>query len=295
MKKLKIVALSVISLLLVVGCAQKKEEEHVHPKFDALERLTLAQLDEKIANEDTFTVYMGWTENCEDSSNFQDNYLEKKLGEEDNFKKIYVVDLDKEAPKALKDEEERKPLTKKYNLEGSPAVMYYEKGVQTDKIQWTPETTDKTTGILADDLDTFFKKIGMFEETAKEEPKEEVKEEPKKTETPKEETPKTANVQGTVIVNEKYKTITMFTPQQVALMSGKQISDVQGIADELGKPATWMRAGYDTATANLIASSATSYRASIVQKISNMQYGKSLKVIYISKPNFSKVEFGLGN
>ena len=78
------------------------------------------------------------------------------------FLELYVVDLDEELPDALTDKEKREPMFERYGVKYSPTLVQYEKGEIVKLLEWTPETTDKETGILASRLDRFFTEVGYL-------------------------------------------------------------------------------------------------------------------------------------
>ena len=130
--------------------------------FDSLQTLTFEELDQKIEKQESFAVYFGWVENCGDSIHFQDNYLESHLAKDSAFQNLYVVNLDEELPDALVDKSKREVMFSKYGVQYSPTLVYYEKGGIKEFLEWTPETTDKETGILKQKLDRFFETIGYL-------------------------------------------------------------------------------------------------------------------------------------
>lgn len=142
-------------LFMMCGCQNKIA-------FEELKTLSFNELDHKLEQEETMVVYFGWTKNCGDSIHFQENYLSKHLTEDSPFLKLYVVDLDEELPKALSDKEKRKPMFQKYGVQYSPTLVYYENGEIVKLLEWTPESTDKETGILSSRLDRFFKEVGYL-------------------------------------------------------------------------------------------------------------------------------------
>ncbi len=159
MKKVTMIVLCCLSFL--IGC--KRQESSAYT-MDIFKHITLAELDEKIVNHEDMVVYFGWTKNCLDSVNFQNNYLLKKVDESSKFKDILVVDLDTELPSGLLDKDARAPLIEKYDVEFSPTIVFYKGGKLYKLLAWTPATTDKLTGILQADLDAFFKEIGFLQE-----------------------------------------------------------------------------------------------------------------------------------
>lgn len=145
------------TIMLITGCSGSGKT------VEDLKHISLEELDQRIVDKTTMVVYFGWTKNCDDSKNFQENYLEEQLNKHETFEKLLVVDLDKEAPKALKDKKKREPLKEKYNVMYSPTLIYYKDGEIKKLLEWTPETTDKNTGIFKTALDSFFKESGYLE------------------------------------------------------------------------------------------------------------------------------------
>lgn len=157
MRKKLIVCLLLFSVGLVAcGTGNKKSD------LSSLEHLTFDQLDEKLAANESFVVYFGWTENCGDSEQFQKGYLEKKIQTDDEFKKIYVVDLDKELPDGLSNKDARKPMKDKYDVYASPTMVQYVDGKMGKKIEWTTLNSSDKTGILESELDAYFTEIGLL-------------------------------------------------------------------------------------------------------------------------------------
>ncbi|MEF9962241.1 MAG: hypothetical protein RR863_06120 [Erysipelotrichaceae bacterium] len=154
---MKKVLVALLCCILCSSCFAQGKDVH------DLKQLNFKELDQKIVDKETMVVYFGWIDNCGDSKNFQDNYLKKKIKHEKDFEKLLVVNLDKEAPKALTNRKLREPIKEKYNVMFSPTLVYYEKGEIKKLLEWTPATTDKDTGILASTLDSFFKEAGYIE------------------------------------------------------------------------------------------------------------------------------------
>ena len=152
---------AVMMMALVGGCSQKDKAAPSKTVFD-LEQITFEELDQKLANKGSFVVYFGWIENCTDSKNFQKNYLNKHINSDKEFQTIKVVNLDKELPKALENHDERAPMKAKYDVEFSPTLVHYIDGLAVSKLEWTPDTTDKKTGIMASRLDEFFQNCGYM-------------------------------------------------------------------------------------------------------------------------------------
>lgn len=148
-------------MFILAGCT--KEEA----KIEDFPHLTFEQLDEKLNNNESMLVYFGWTQNCGDSLNFQNNYLLKYAGDENKLKEVYIVDLDQENPEGLDDKEKRTEMNEKYGVLYSPTLIYYKEGKNVDLLSWTPATTDKDTGIMQSSLDNFFIKYGYLNEATK--------------------------------------------------------------------------------------------------------------------------------
>lgn len=147
----------VICMVSFTGCEAKSKTT-----MD-LDQITLKQLNKQLENKGAMVVYFGWIEHCTDSKNFQKNYLNKQLEKNVEFENIKVVNLDKEMPKALEDHDLREPLKQRYNVEYSPTLVYYVDGKALTKLEWTPDTTDKKTGIMKSQLDAFFKECGYLQ------------------------------------------------------------------------------------------------------------------------------------
>lgn len=156
----KFITIIVCCIFFVTGCEKKAT-------MDTFTHITFAQLDEKIASKENMLVYFGWTQNCGDSKNFQDNYLLQYMNDEEKLKEIYVVDLDQENPEGLDDKTKRTDMNEKYGVMYSPTLIYYKEGENIDLLSWTPATTDKETGILQSSLDNFFLKYGYIQKETK--------------------------------------------------------------------------------------------------------------------------------
>lgn len=166
MKKWFVVFL--ISLLLI-GCksTQKEQEEKEvrkeTPMFESLNKLSFEEVDQFLADKKSGILYFGWIENCGDSVNFQENYLEDLLTQQPDLKeKIFVVNLDQEAPDALVDKELRKPMTEKYDVAYSPTLLSVVEGKTVEKIEWELKTSDPETAIAREELDKFFNNTGYL-------------------------------------------------------------------------------------------------------------------------------------
>ena len=157
MKKILVVF---VALFILVGCKPNKPIEEVS-LFSKLQVITFEELDVLLENGLNAVVYYGWIENCGDSQNFQNNYLEEKLKENPEWiDKIYVVNLDIEIPEALGDKELRTPMFEKYGVLYSPTLIYYIDSENVALIEWTPLTGDPDTAIPVDVINEFFANAG---------------------------------------------------------------------------------------------------------------------------------------
>ena len=104
MKKIKYIALlCLISLTFIItGCKTK-----------TLKQIEYQELASKFKNEDTFVLYLG-------SSQFKPT-LEKVIA--DKNLDVYYIDL------AKVNEKQYSEITKKTGLEGTPTIVYVEKGL----------------------------------------------------------------------------------------------------------------------------------------------------------------------
>ena len=161
MKKMLILG-AVIMMTLAGGCSKEDKAAPAKTVFD-LQQITFEELDKELTNKGSMVVYFGWIENCTDSKNFQKNYLNKHLNSDQDFQAIKVVNLDKELPDALETRDERAGIKAKYDVEYSPTLVYYIDGKAVSKLEWTPDTTDKKTGIMKSRLDEFFKDCGYLD------------------------------------------------------------------------------------------------------------------------------------
>lgn len=156
-----------LALLLLASCstsnAEPEEEVKPTPEIDSLKRLTLDEVDEFLANKESGILYFGWITNCGDSRNFQENYLEQLLIDQPQLKdSLYVVDLDQELPDALIEKELRAPLTEKYDVSYSPTLLHVENGETVSKVEWNLKTSNPTTAIPPQELDSFFSSTGYL-------------------------------------------------------------------------------------------------------------------------------------
>lgn len=142
-------------------------------KFMSLPTLTFDELDKKIKSKETFVVYFGWVYHCGDSRNFQstifDNYLTDSFLKDH---KIYVVNLDDDAPSALANHDERDAIAKRFLLNTwtkdeilnpmtlkSPQLVEYSDGKIINLLSWSTLTTDSKTGLVKEKVDEFFNKV----------------------------------------------------------------------------------------------------------------------------------------
>ncbi|MDR1794512.1 MAG: hypothetical protein LBR25_03885 [Erysipelotrichaceae bacterium] len=152
------IAMLLIVLLLLTSCKSTKKNGEAFAKLTVI---SLAQLDEKLANGDSFIAYFGWVKNCGDSLNIQNNYFEDVLNNHSElYDVIYVIDLDIELPEALADHDLRQPLTDAYTVAYSPTLLEIRDGEIINKIEWTPVTSDPDTGIAKSVIDDFFAQAG---------------------------------------------------------------------------------------------------------------------------------------
>jgi hypothetical protein len=152
--------LTVLLLLVFVsGCSTAKTEKAT---WEAFPKLTFSELNTKLDAKGTFVAYFGWTKNCGDATNIQTNYFNAYLTEHPEWlddassSAIYAVDLDAEIPVALRLKTFRQPMTDMFSVAYSPTLIAYKDGVIIGKIEWTPLTSDPSTGIAKDVIDTFF-------------------------------------------------------------------------------------------------------------------------------------------
>lgn len=152
----KILIVSAI-LLLVVACGSNKEESKELPNFNKLTKMNFEEYDKFLNDKKSSIVYFGWINNCGDSQNFQNNYLEPLLAKQPELlEKIVVVDMDASAPEALKNKELRKPILEKYKVQYSPTLLRVKDGVIIEKLEWTVKTNDPKTAIDEQLLNKFF-------------------------------------------------------------------------------------------------------------------------------------------
>ncbi len=156
--------------------AEKKTDQQIEQlkdtKFATLPVVTLDEAYQKIEDGEDIVVYFGWVEMCGDALNFQVNSFDDYLANEEIFNKIVVVNLDKEAPDALKDHELRKPIAKRFQIDQwtkdesvnpmelkSPQLVHYQNGKIVDLVSWTPLNTDAEFGIIKEQSDKFFNNL----------------------------------------------------------------------------------------------------------------------------------------
>lgn len=152
----KILIVSAI-LLLVVACGSNKEVTKELPNFNKLRKMTFEEYDKFLSDKKTAIVYFGWINNCGDSHNFQENYLEPLLTKQPELlEKIVIVDMDASAPEALKNKELRKPILEKYKVQYSPTLLRVKDGQIIEKLEWTVKTNDPKTAIDEQLLNKFF-------------------------------------------------------------------------------------------------------------------------------------------
>lgn len=144
-------------------------EQLADTKFSTLPQITMDEAEEKINKNQDIIIYFGWVETCGDALNFQVNSFDDYLQDDAVFKNIYVVNLDKEAPDALSDQELRKPIANRFQIDQwtkdetispmelkSPQLVHYQNGEIVDLVSWTPLNTDAKFGILKEKTDLFF-------------------------------------------------------------------------------------------------------------------------------------------
>ncbi len=110
MKKIKYIALlCLISLTFIItGCKTK-----------TLKQIEYQELASKFKNEDTFVLYLGSSQ-CSHCMEFKPT-LEKVIA--DKNLDVYYIDL------AKVNEKQYSEITKKTGLEGTPTIVYVEKGL----------------------------------------------------------------------------------------------------------------------------------------------------------------------
>lgn len=150
-----------ICLLCVSGCSHTKETSST-PDFDFLTRISLNELDKRIAKGESMYVYLGWTKNSSECVKFQENYLEPYIDYYNWNGMIIVVDLDEELPEALDNKMLRAELTDKYSIRYAPSMMYIHFGEIRSVLEWTPETNDLTYGIDPDMVNDWMKEVSLM-------------------------------------------------------------------------------------------------------------------------------------
>jgi len=141
-------------------------------KFSELPVITMDELEEKIDNGDDIIAYFSFVNKCGDSLLFQANSFNKYLEDPDIFNKIYVINLDIEAPEALRNRELRTPIAQRFQIDTwtedptvnpmqlfSPQLVHYNGGEIVDLVSWTPGNLDPEYGINRDLTDRFFENI----------------------------------------------------------------------------------------------------------------------------------------
>ena len=132
MKKILIV----ISLFLLTGCSS-----------NSLRNINFKEFKNKIESKESFAVYISRT-GCTHCENYEPT-LKKVL--KDNKIKIYKIDL------AKLQQSEETSVKNKVKLEGTPTLIYINKGSADTKNALIGETT-------YDNTVDFFKEIGMIGE-----------------------------------------------------------------------------------------------------------------------------------
>lgn len=163
----KKIVLVLMTSLILVGCntPTEKEPEVRVPKalaeFDKLQHLTFEEVDKFYKEKKSGILYFGWIVRCGDSMNFQENYLENKLVNNQELKNnIYVVNLEVENPDGLMNKELRKTMDEKYGVGYSPTILLIKDGVVTMKSEWQVKTSDPITAMPKTELDAFFTAAG---------------------------------------------------------------------------------------------------------------------------------------
>ncbi|MGL5977441.1 MAG: thioredoxin family protein [Erysipelotrichaceae bacterium] len=151
MKKIMMIA---CCLLLLVGCSKKDT-----PVLTST--LTFDELEEKIQAEETMIVFFGWLVGCGDTVNFQENYLRPMMESQPNISNMEVVDLDVEVG-SPSDKSLRTEMIERFNVTYGPTIVAYENGVEVERLEWTPATTDATYGIPKSQSDAFFETYGLI-------------------------------------------------------------------------------------------------------------------------------------
>ena len=141
MKKIKYIALiCLICLSFVMTCCGEK----------TLHIIDYQDLASKFKKEDTFVLYLGSSQ-CSHCMEFKPT-LERVIA--DNSLDVYYIDLAKVS------EEQYKEIAKKTGLEGTPTIVYVEKGV-------VDRDDDKRIVGTKDEEETtdYFKTIGLIKKT----------------------------------------------------------------------------------------------------------------------------------
>jgi|GEM_PF-1455185 len=136
--------------------------------FSTLPKYTLKELEGEIATGKPIIAYLAWSENCQEARLFEMNTFDTYI-DADVINLIYVVDLDKEIPEALKNRELREPYTKALKIDTwtadeivnpmflkSPQLIYYRDGEIKALITETEATFDSYSGLNEWYVQAFF-------------------------------------------------------------------------------------------------------------------------------------------
>lgn len=137
-----------------------------------VQQLTFKELDQKIKSKQPLIVYFGWLENCGDSRLFELNSFDTYLRSDTIKDNIVMVNLDKEAPKALFDKDLRAPIAHRFLIDTwtkdetqnpmklqAPQIAYYKDGKLVNLLSWTPLNADYKYGIKPDLSNKFFDEV----------------------------------------------------------------------------------------------------------------------------------------
>ena len=150
-----------VCFLLLSGCSSKQETSNT-PDFDFLTRISLDELDKRIAKGESLYVYLGWTKNSGECVRFQENYLEPYIEYYNWNGMITVVDLDEELSEALEEKKLRSVLTDNYSIRYAPALLYIHFGEIKGVLEWTPETNDLEYGIDPNVVNDWMKNVSLM-------------------------------------------------------------------------------------------------------------------------------------
>lgn len=126
-----IIVITAVSFFFLL--TRDKTKEEVNNIYDTLNSVSYTNLDSFISQEIDTYLYVG-RPSCGDCVSFEPQFIEY-LDEKNIYSTITYLNIEK----THSDDKEWEQFKKKYNIQYTPTIAKFNKGILISKVEWTPE------------------------------------------------------------------------------------------------------------------------------------------------------------